>query len=450
MGLRELKKEQTRMLIADTAWRLFADRGFDQVSVAEVAREAQVAEATVYNYFPGKEDLFYWRLESFGTRLTDAVSARPAAEPVLAAFRRALLAEGGLLAQAESGDPEALARLRTVNRIVAASPALLAREQQAMSRNAGSLAALLAADTSASAGDLRPQVAANAMIGVHRALVDYLRRRVLAGDEPARLAADVRRLTTEAFELLEHGLRDYAANPPAGVPRTGRRGRRAPVGDKTSDGTREATVLAPYETEFARAWDTPGHTRYQLPDTDVNKVLAARYITGGPLTLTRGMLWDMEARKAARPGTYIPYVVQDGSDRSWNRHRGDGGEYLDRCSVQRLWLHPQRYELILERAFLNHGEQKITFLGVPELTDADGTLLRAGTGQPLFHVEHSAGGTESQPLNRWRIVHLTGAPDERLIAMFEHMAASPWLAEHTEIYIRDTLGIQLTRRHLSG
>ncbi len=193
MGLRELKKEQTRRLIADTAWRLFADRGFDQVSVAEVAREAQVAEATVYNYFPGKEDLFYWRLESFGTRLTGAVSARPAGEPALVAFRRALLAEGGLIAQAASGDPEALARLRTVNRIVAASPALLA----------------------APPGDLRPQAAANAMVGVHRALVDYVRGRILADDEPARLAADVRRLTTEAFGLLEHGLRDYAAGPPA-------------------------------------------------------------------------------------------------------------------------------------------------------------------------------------------------------------------------------------------
>ena len=213
MGLRELKKEQTRRLIADTAWRLFTDKGFDQVSVAEVAREAQVAEATVFNYFPAKEDLFYWRLESFGARLTDAVSARPAGEPALAAFRRALLAEGGLIAQAESGDPEALARLRTVNRIVAASPALLAREQQAMSRIAGSLAALMAANTGAPLGDLRPQVAANAMIGVHRALVDYVRGRILADDEPARLAADVRRLTTEAFGLLEHGLRDYAANP---------------------------------------------------------------------------------------------------------------------------------------------------------------------------------------------------------------------------------------------
>ncbi len=215
MGLRELKKEQTRQLIAGTAWRLFADRGFDQVTVAEVAREAQVAEATVFNYFSTKEDLFYWRLEAFGTRLADAISARPAGEPVLAAFRRALMAEGGLLTQLEAGDPEALARLRTVNRVIAASPALLAREQQAITRNAESLAALLAAEIGAPADDLIPQVAANALMGVHRALIDYVRRRVLADDEPARLAADVRELTAAAFALLEHGLADYAAKPPS-------------------------------------------------------------------------------------------------------------------------------------------------------------------------------------------------------------------------------------------
>ena len=235
MGLRELKKEQTRQLIADTAWRLFADRGFDRVTVAEIAREAQVAEATVFNYFPTKEDLFYWRLEAFGTRLADAVSARPAGEPVLAAFRRALMDEGGLLTQVEAGDPEALARLRTVNRVIADSPALLAREQQAITRNAAAVAALLAAEaatpaaTSTRAGsgtpaeaptpadDLRPQVAANALLGIHRALIDYVRRRVLADDEPRGLAADIRRLTTEAFALLEHGLRDYAAKPSAPV-----------------------------------------------------------------------------------------------------------------------------------------------------------------------------------------------------------------------------------------
>jgi len=213
MGLRELKKEQTRQLIADTAWRLFTERGFDQVSVAEVARAAQVAEATVYNYFRTKEDLFYWRLEAFGTRLAEAVSTRPPGEPALAAFRRALLADGGLLAQAEAGDPLALARLRVINQVIAASPALLAREQQALSHAASSLASQLAADIGASPGDLRPQVAANALIGVHRALLDYVRCRVAADENPAGLAAEVRELATEALELLGLGLRDYAAAP---------------------------------------------------------------------------------------------------------------------------------------------------------------------------------------------------------------------------------------------
>lgn len=211
MGLRELKKEQTRQHIADTAWALFADRGFDRVSVAEVARAAQVAEATVFNYFPGKEDLFYSRLESFWARLASAISSRPPGQPVLAAFQHALLADGGLLGQLESGDPDALARLRTVNRIVAASPALLAREQQVLAAAASDLAARLAAETGAAAGDLRPQVVANALIGVHRALIDYVRRRVLDGDAPARLAADVRELAAAAFGLLGHGLGEYPA-----------------------------------------------------------------------------------------------------------------------------------------------------------------------------------------------------------------------------------------------
>jgi AcrR family transcriptional regulator len=215
VGLRELKKEQTRQLITETAWRLFADRGFDRVTVAEIAREAQVAEATVFNYFASKEDLFYWRLEAFGSRLTDAVRDRPPGEPALTAFRRALLApEPGLLAQAESGDGEALLRLRTVSRVIAESPALIAREQQAMSRTADALAALLAADTGAAGGDLQPQVAANALLGLHRALIDYVRRRVLAGDDLGGLAADVRKLAAGAFELLEHGLGQYAIKPP--------------------------------------------------------------------------------------------------------------------------------------------------------------------------------------------------------------------------------------------
>lgn len=236
MGLRALKKEQTRQLIADTAFRLFADRGFDRVTVAEVAREAQVAEATVFNYFRTKEDLFYWRLEAFGDRLLAAIGAREPGETVLAAFERFLVgSEGGLLDQVEAGDTEALERLRTINRVIAASPALLARERQALARTTEALANLLAAETGETAetaevggtggtGETRghgdevtARVAANALMGVHRALIDHARRRVLTADAPERLSVDVRRLGRDAFRLLETGLGDYAIKPPAGT-----------------------------------------------------------------------------------------------------------------------------------------------------------------------------------------------------------------------------------------
>jgi AcrR family transcriptional regulator len=213
MGLRERKKAQTRQLIADTAWRLFADRGFERVTVAEVAREAQVAVATVFNYFPTKEDLFFFRLEAFGAGLVEAVAGRAAGEPALAAFRRQLLGAGGLLALVEAGDDQALERLRTMNRVIAASPALQAREQQAFAHTAADLADRLAADTGSAPGDLAAQVAANALVGVQRALVDYTRRRVLAEARPAGLAADVRALAERAFALLEDGLGGYAAGP---------------------------------------------------------------------------------------------------------------------------------------------------------------------------------------------------------------------------------------------
>jgi len=222
MGLRELKRERTRQLIADVAGRLFAERGFDRVSVAQVAREAQVAEATVFNYFASKEDLFYSRLETFETGLVEAIKARGPGEPVATAFRRYLLQAGGLLAQVEAGDADALERLRTMNRVISASPALLAREQQVIASATAAVAALLAAEqsladrTSGGSGkpspaeDVGARVAANALMGVHRALIDYVRRRVLSDEEPGRLAAEVADRAADAFDLLDRGFRDYA------------------------------------------------------------------------------------------------------------------------------------------------------------------------------------------------------------------------------------------------
>src|SRR5215472_15988244 len=97
-GLRERKKKRTRALIAETARRLFVERGFEAVSVAEIAREAEVSEATVFNYFPTKEELVYNRLEAFEQEMLAAVRDRPEGESIAAAFARFLSKPRGLLA----------------------------------------------------------------------------------------------------------------------------------------------------------------------------------------------------------------------------------------------------------------------------------------------------------------------------------------------------------------
>src|SRR5215211_8788838 len=145
-GLRERKKQRTRELIAETARRLFVERGFDAVPVTELAREAEVSEKTVFNYFPTKEDLVYWRLETFEYELLEAVRGRDPGESVLAAFGRFVLARRGPLAEP---DPDAVERLAALTRTILDSPALLAREQRIFDRYTGSLAALLAEETPA-------------------------------------------------------------------------------------------------------------------------------------------------------------------------------------------------------------------------------------------------------------------------------------------------------------
>jgi AcrR family transcriptional regulator len=207
-GLRERKKQRTRELIADTARRLFVERGFDRVPVTEIARQAEVSEATVYNYFPRKEDLLYWRLESFEQELLDAIRARAPGESFLAAFGRFVLQPRGLLA---AQDPETIEFFAALTRTIVESPALLARERELLDRYTTSLASLIAEQTGAGAEDLEPWVAANALMGVHRALVDYTRRRILAGARNPRLARDVRTRGRRALETLATALAEYGA-----------------------------------------------------------------------------------------------------------------------------------------------------------------------------------------------------------------------------------------------
>ena len=210
-GLRARKKEQTRLLIADTARRLFAERGFEAVTVADIARAADVAPKTVFNYFPTKEDLFYSRLEAFEDELLEAVREREPGESALAAFRRFLLSRGGVLQMEDAGgDREATRQLRMVTRVITDSPALLARERQVIGRYEEALAALLAEETGVAPEAAEPRAVANALLGVHRSLIGYVRVRTLAGATASEVAAEIRAQAEVAFERLEAGLGDYA------------------------------------------------------------------------------------------------------------------------------------------------------------------------------------------------------------------------------------------------
>lgn len=143
LGLRERKKQRTRQQIADAAWRLFAERGFEAVPVTEIAREAEVSEATVFNYFPTKEDLVFHRMEAFEDELLTAIRDRPEGESIVDAFGRFVLRPRGFLG---SDDQAATEGMRRVARVMTGSPALQARERDILDGYTSSLAALIAED----------------------------------------------------------------------------------------------------------------------------------------------------------------------------------------------------------------------------------------------------------------------------------------------------------------
>jgi AcrR family transcriptional regulator len=205
VGLRERKKQQTRQTIAEAAQQLFVERGFDAVTVAEVARAADVSEGTVFNYFPSKEDLFYSGMETFEAELFEAVRRRPPGEAVSTAFRRFMLEQSVRLAEPERAD-----LIATAARIVGASPALQARERELIAQSTDELARLIAEETGARADDVEPATVAHALIGVQEALRRYVWASVVAGRHGRELAADVKAQGKRAFARLERGLSDYA------------------------------------------------------------------------------------------------------------------------------------------------------------------------------------------------------------------------------------------------
>ena len=195
MGLRESKKLHTRQQIADEAMRLFVTRGFDHVTVAEIAAAAGVSEKTVFNYFPTKEDLFFDEVPKREAALVEAIGGREPGESILAALRRLQLGECPRLCSPA---------FAIFARIIEDSTALQAKELEVMARFAQVLAGAIQSELGLDERDAR--IAAGLLISVHRLVFSRARKQALAGSHgPAaikRLRADLER----AYELLEHGL----------------------------------------------------------------------------------------------------------------------------------------------------------------------------------------------------------------------------------------------------
>jgi hypothetical protein len=176
---------------------------------------------------------------------------------------------------------------------------------------------------------------------------------------------------------------------------------------------------------------------------DVNALLQQSYVLSEPVRLTRSLLWDAEEKKAWDPRRFIPHVVREGQ--SWGRTTlTEGDQRFLRASEQRAWKGDASGQ-VLEEVYLSPREYRNLFLGRAELVSEDGRALRAGGHRPLIHVEHSVGGTDTQPLNLWRIVHLTPEQDDAL-AQQQVTAIADVLRQFIAIYVERELGRKLTRR----
>jgi AcrR family transcriptional regulator len=197
VGLRELKKQRTRESIAEAAFGLFAKRGFDRVTVAEVAEAAGVSVKTVFNYFPTKEDLFFDEVPARQAALVEAVTDRRVGESVPEALRRLQLAQCERMASPG---------FAVFARIIDESPALRAKELEVMADFERVLAEAL--EQEAGLKRLEARIAATLLIGVQWQFFLLARERALAGRHGPAAARRLRAELRRAYELLERGLAD--------------------------------------------------------------------------------------------------------------------------------------------------------------------------------------------------------------------------------------------------
>jgi AcrR family transcriptional regulator len=218
-GLREVKKARTRQAISDVATRLFAERGFEEVTVAEIAAAAEVSVKTVFNYFASKEDLFFDRADELLGGLVRTIAERPAGATVTDALRE-LLTENRVpfpgTGWKSFRDPEGYRHFRAFVETEQASPALRARRLVLSASWAGSLTPVFAREFGVPSDDPRPAAYAAMFLAVMALRERVLSASVLEGVAPRTVERRVRATMDDAFTRLERAFADVdrpAAGP---------------------------------------------------------------------------------------------------------------------------------------------------------------------------------------------------------------------------------------------
>ncbi|WP_179255684.1 TetR/AcrR family transcriptional regulator [Streptomyces sp. SS07] len=197
VGLRERKKRLTYQAVSDAAITMFLERGFDKVSVAEVAAAADISKPTLFRYFPAKEDLVLHRFADHEDEAARVVTGRAPDETPLDALRRHFL-DGLDRRDPVTGlcdVPQVLAFLR----LLYGTPSLVARLHAYQGRSEAALARALG-------GGLSDRLAAGQIIAVLRILALENWRRIDAGESADRVYAGAVQAAEEAFVQLRTGL----------------------------------------------------------------------------------------------------------------------------------------------------------------------------------------------------------------------------------------------------
>jgi len=206
-GLRERKKQRTRQAIIDAAFKLFAERGYERTTVADIAGAADIAPRTFFGYFAAKEDVVFFDFERVFAGLQERLTSREPGETAIDAMRAWIAA---VLAETDFDDP--VERLQ--RELIRTTPALREHDRALMSRFEAALGEAVASDLGADQGPLRPKMvaaAAGAALSMLEAFYDE-KVELLAGD------ADPLALIDEALTFLRGGIEALRERPPAPVP----------------------------------------------------------------------------------------------------------------------------------------------------------------------------------------------------------------------------------------